>query len=168
MKAIMRGLDTNSRTAFQAAAEGGAQSASSTSYRAHATLRHAIQRTNLHPAAGFQGSERGTRPSVSGPLPLDSKAMNAPLRSRRRASRPLTLDDRPRRTKRRLALAELALSLAKADGADFADIRLGATFQEFLRRATTGSNISTSAAIMGLRPARAARRLLGLLWRAPA
>ena len=60
--------------------------------------------------------------------------MNAPLRSRRRASRPLTLDHSPAPDEAaRLALAELALSLAKAGGADYADIRLGATFQEYLR-----------------------------------
>jgi len=60
--------------------------------------------------------------------------MNAPLRSRRRASQPLALNlaHAPDEAAR-LALAELALALAREGGADYADIRLGATFSEYLR-----------------------------------
>ncbi len=60
--------------------------------------------------------------------------MNAPFRPRRRASRPAPLPEAfPPNESERLALAELALSLAKAGGADYADIRLGATLREQLR-----------------------------------
>jgi TldD protein len=60
--------------------------------------------------------------------------MNAPLRSRRRASQPGPLTDASAPDEAaRLALAELALSLAREGGADYADIRLGATFLEYLR-----------------------------------
>ena len=57
--------------------------------------------------------------------------MNAPFRSRRRASRPLP-DAAPPDEAARLALAELALSLAQQGGADYADIRLGATLQDYV------------------------------------
>jgi len=59
--------------------------------------------------------------------------MNAPLRSRRRASRPAALNEGSAPDEAaRLALAELALSLAQEGGADYADIRLGATFWEYV------------------------------------
>ena len=57
--------------------------------------------------------------------------MNAPFRSRRRASAPLPNASAPDEAAR-LALAELALSLAQQGGADYADIRLGATLQDYL------------------------------------
>ncbi|ARN81707.1 TldD/PmbA family protein [Methylocystis bryophila] len=58
--------------------------------------------------------------------------MNAPFRSRRRASAPHPAPAEPDESAR-LALAELALALAREGGADYADIRLGATFWESLR-----------------------------------
>ena len=90
--------------------------------------------------------------------------MNAPFRSRRRASRPLS-DATPPDEAARLALAELALSLAQQGGADYADIRLGATLQDIFARATKAARDGLERRELGLWPARAAARLLGLLRR---